>query len=114
MQAGDLQRRYWLQAKQTVVNPDTGSRREIWANVDTQPLPAKDEGLSGKEFLAAAATQSKVTGRIKIRWRPDITSDHRLLCAETSRVLNIEAVLLDNKSGRDWLTLLYSQGVNDG
>jgi SPP1 family predicted phage head-tail adaptor len=104
-----------LQSQTTVTDPDTGYRTEVWADVAPQPqagLPAEVVPLSGREFIAAAAQQSKVSTRITIRWRAGVNHLQRLLY--DGRVFNIEAVLPDNRSGREWLTLMCSEGVNDG
>lgn len=110
MRAGKLRHRVKLQAFTTTVDPDTGYRDKAWADVAT--LWAVVAPLSGREFLAAAATQSKVTARITIRHRAGVTNNHRILHGAT--VYNIEAVLPDANSGKEHLTLMCSTGVNDG
>lgn len=113
MRAGKLRHRIQLQRFTTIVNPDTGDRTQAWAAVEgADSLPAEVVPLSGREFLAAAASQSTVTSRIQIRWRAGVTAANRLVHGDV--IYNIEAVLPDNKSGREWLTLMCSQGVNDG
>lgn len=111
MKAGSLRHRVDLQHFATTVNPVTGDRTKAWATV-AAALPAGIEPLSGKEFLAAAASQSQVSSRITIRYRPGVTAAHRLKQGDV--IYNIEAVLPDNKTGREHLTLMCSQGVNDG
>lgn len=110
MRAGKLLHRVKLQAFTTTVDPDTGYRDKAW--VDVAELWAEVAPLSGREFLAAAATQSKVTARITIRHRAGVTNNHRILHGAT--VYNIEAVLPDAGSGKEHLTLMCSTGVNDG
>lgn len=110
MRAGELRHRIKLQAFTTTVDPDTGYRDKAW--VDVAELRAKVAPLSGREFLAAAATQSAVTARITIRHRAGVTNNHRILHGET--IYNIESVLPDANSGKEHLTLMCSTGVNDG
>lgn len=110
MRAGKLRHRVKLQAFTTTVDPDTGYRDKAWTDVAT--LWAEVAPLSGREFLAAAATQSKVTARITIRHRAGVTNNHRILHGST--IYNIEAVLPDANSGKEHLTLMCSTGVNDG
>lgn len=115
MRAGVLRHRVRLQNLTTVVDPNTGYRTNEWVDDAPQPpagLPAEVVPLSGREFLAAAAQQSKVSVRITIRYRPGVNHRQRLL--HGGQILNIEAVLPDNRSGREWLTLMCSEGVNDG
>lgn len=111
MRAGSLRHRADLQQQGTTVDPATGDRVTAWVNV-AAAVPVEIVPLSGREFLAAAASQSQVTSRITMRYRPGVTAAHRLRQGDV--VYNIEAVLPDNKSGREWLTLMCSQGVNDG
>lgn len=73
---------------------------EVWADI----APS-----SGREFIAAQAVASKVTGRMTIRYRDDITSEMRIVYR--GKTYNIEAALPDMESGIEWLTLLVSEGV---
>jgi SPP1 family predicted phage head-tail adaptor len=75
-------------------------------------VPAEIAPLSGREFIAAAATQSKVTARITIRHRPGIAPSMRVVHRDTT--YNVEAVLPDARSGIRHMTLLCSYGVNPG
>lgn len=75
---------------------------------------AKIAPLSGREYVAAQGTQSKVTGRVVIRWRAGVTARMRVRGLVDGKVYNIEAVLPDPDSGREYLSLLVSDGVTDG
>lgn len=110
MQAGKLRHRLELQAKQSVQNPTTGSMVDEWVPVTT--VWAAIEPLSAREFIAAGATQASVTTRITIRYREGITAQMRAI--SRGKIYNIEGVLPDDKSGREYLTLPCSEGVNDG
>ncbi|WP_110642458.1 phage head closure protein [Salinicola sp. CPA57] len=110
MQAGKLRHRVELQQKGTGRNPDTGGVIDVWQSVTT--VWASIEPLSAREFIAAGATQASVTTRITIRYREGVTAQMRAV--SRGKIYNIEGVLPDDKSGREYLTLPCSEGVNDG
>jgi len=111
MRAGDLRHRIQFQRLVVGVDPETQEPLpETW--VDVASVWAAIEPLSGREFIAAKAVQSEVVGRIIIRKRSDIKAAMRGLYR--GQVYNIQGVLPDPKSGLDYLTLPYSEGVNDG
>lgn len=110
MQAGKLNKRIMLQKPVKTQSPVTGAVVNGWADVDE--LWANVADLSARDFVAAQAWQSEVTTRITIRWRDDVTDKHRILYR--GRVYDIQGVLEDDKSGREYLTLPCSRGVNDG
>src|SRR5699024_1123389 len=88
-------------------DPDTGEMVEGWAT--TASPWAAIEPLSGREYLAAGAEQSEVKNRVTIRYRDDVTADMRIKYRD--RYYNILAVLPDNDSGIEHLTLMCSEGV---
>jgi SPP1 family predicted phage head-tail adaptor len=110
---GRLRRRITLLAPGDSQDPDSGIITSgDWLAVATN-VPAAIEPLSAREFIAAGARQTNVTTRISIRWRDDVTATMR--CAdETGTIYAIEQVLGDNKSGREYLTLVCSQGEEQG
>lgn len=110
MQAGKLRHRVSFQEPVKTQNPLTGATVNSWQEI--QKLWADVVPLSAREFIAAQATQAEITTRITIRFRSDITSKHRIVYG--NKIFNIEGVLPDPKSGRDYLTLPCSEGVNDG
>lgn len=110
MQAGKLNRRVMLQKPVKTQSPVTGAVISGW--VDVTELWASVVDLSARDFVAAQAAQSEVTTRITIRWREDVTDKYRIV--HRGRIYNIHGVLEDDKSGREYLTLPCSQGVNDG
>lgn len=110
MQAGKLNRRIMLQKPVETQSPLTGAVTSGWA--DVKELWASVVDLSARDFVAAQAGQSEVTTRITIRWRDDVTDKHRIV--HRGRIYNIHGVLEDDKSGREYLTLPCSRGVNDG
>lgn len=110
MQAGKLRHRVTLQARVQVQNQTSGAVETTWANVSS--LWAEVVPLSAREFIAAQATQNEITTRITIRYRNGVTPKHRILFR--GKIYNIEGVLPDAVSGREYLTLPCSEGVNDG
>lgn len=106
MQAGKLRHRIQLQGKRRV--PDGGGG---WSHdwVTSRTVWARVEPLSGREFVAAQTVQSEVTTRITIRYRDDVTPDMRIM--HRGKIYNIRAVLPDNRSGLEYLTLPCAEGV---
>lgn len=107
--AGQLRHRVTLQSKVTTRDAN-GAPIVAWQDVATvwaMVLPA-----SGREFVAAQAAQSEVTGKIVIRYRADVDATMRVV--HDSKNFNIVAVLPDADSGREHLTLMVTEGVNDG
>lgn len=107
--AGQLRHRVTLQEKQDSrgdygeVITDWADVADVWAQVAPQ---------SGKEYIASQAVQSEVTTRITIRYRDDVDASMRV--AYRGKLYNIHAVLPDAGSGLDHLSLMCSEGVNDG
>lgn len=61
------------------------------------------EPLAGREYIAAAAIQSEVTTRVRLRYRPGITSADRV--NHEGRVYNIVSVI-DYRSDHRELVLM--------
>ncbi|MBK4414170.1 phage head closure protein [Enterobacter hormaechei] len=110
MQAGKLRHRVTIQEPVMVQNPETGAVNKTWRDLAT--VWAEVSPLSAREFIAAQASQGEITTRITIRFRPGITRMNRILFR--GEIYNIDGVLPDPKSGREYLTLPCSEGVNDG
>jgi len=66
---------------------------------------------SVNEFIAAGAEVSKVTVAVKIRYIAGIKRSMRIRHGE--RLYNIEGVLEDPYSGREWITLACSEVVDE-
>ncbi|QXC67251.1 phage head closure protein [Klebsiella aerogenes] len=110
MQAGKLRHRVILQEPVKEQNPITGAVINTWRDVAT--IRAEVSALSAREFIAAKASQGEITTRITIRYRDGVTRKHRILYRGC--IYNIEGVLPDPRSGREYLTLPCSDGANDG
>ena len=114
MRAGGL--RHWLTFESQVTELDSdGAQATDW--FDAFPInsrmPCELVDLSGRELIAAQAVQSRVTVRIKVRFRSGFKADMRAR-APDGTLYNIEAVILDPDSRRRWVTLLASTGINEG
>ena len=77
-----------------------------------RPFRASIEALSGRELIAAAAVNSEITTRIRMRWMAGVTA--RMRVKHRGEVYNIKAPLPDPHSRQQWLTLMCASGVNDG
>lgn len=102
MNAGELNHRVTIQA-QTSTQDAYGGAVTTWATFATVWASKKD--LTGREFLAAAATQNSVQTKFTIRLLAGVLPSMRI--THGADVYNIEAVLAD---GRDALLLMCSRG----
>lgn len=112
LNAGDLRHRVAIQQRiEGEQDPDSGAIPWTWetlyANVPAQKLP-----LSAREFEAAAAIQAEQSVRFVLRWMPAVVPKMRLLLDGIA--YNINGVIEDQDSGRDYMTLSCSAGVNAG
>ncbi len=107
MRAGQLRQRVTLQRNGPYQDPDSGEQVDGWSDILGAAIPCSFEPVSGREFIAAQSTQNEVTARILIRYRSGVTTDLRAVHRGT--VYNIEAVLADKNSGREYLTLMVSE-----
>lgn len=107
--AGKLRHRITIQ--RCVISQDSaGNIGSTWE--DVAEVWAAVEPLSAREFIAAQATLSKVVARITIRYRDDVRADMRIV--HGGDIYNIEGVLLDNDSGREYITLPVSTATFSG
>jgi len=110
MQIGKLRHRVRLERPGRTQDPNTGEMVDGWELVAT--VWASVEPLSAREFIAAQSAQSEVTARIVLRHREGITAGMRAV--HRGQAYDIQGVLPDPKSGRHFITLPVSEGVNDG
>lgn len=105
---------HWLTFEDLISGVDSdGATVESWipAFAVSNRMPADVTPLSGRELIAANETHSKVTHRIKVRFREGFKA--RLRAVERNTVYSIEAVIPDPDSGFRYLTLLASTGVSE-
>lgn len=107
--AGKLRHRVSLQQQVHTQNPVTGEIVITWLEI--AEIWAAIEPLSAREFIAAQATQSQVTGKLVIRER---TIDASMRIVHGTTVYNLHGVLRDPLSGREYITIPVSTGVNNG
>lgn len=114
MRPGALRHRLTFEEQVIELDSD-GAQDNVW--VDAFPInarmPCEIIDLSGRELIAAQAVQSRVSCRIKVRFRAGFKASMRGR-AYDGTIYSIEAVILDPDSRRRWVTLLASQGVNEG
>lgn len=120
MEAGRL--RHWLTFEAPTVEIDSdGAQVADWVDafeVSTR-MPCEVTALSGRELLAAQAIQSKVTTRIKTRYRPGFMATMRAWYQDPrgtspTIIYNLEAIIPDPDSRIRYVTLLASSGLNQG
>ena len=110
MRIGKLRHRVTIERPGLTQDPATGEMIPGWQKVKT--VWASVEPLSAREFIAAGADQAELSAKIIIRHRDDIAPDMRIV--HRGKVYNIQDVLPDPESGRHYLTIPVSEGVNDG
>lgn len=111
MRPGELRHRISIEAQTQTQDPSTGAISSSWSPVVVD-LPAHVTPVSVREFIASQAGQAEIVARIVIRYRPDIDATMRVL--HDGQVYDIQGVLPDPKTGREYLTLPVSSGVGDG
>ncbi|MDI1342409.1 phage head closure protein [Polaromonas sp.] len=100
MKTGSLDQRVTVERLSVGVD-EIGQPYSIWAALVT--VWAAVEPLSGREYIAAMSAQSEVTTRIRLRYRPGITSADRVNHEGT--LYNITSVI-DYKSRNHELVLM--------
>lgn len=110
MEFSNLRHRITIQRRISAQSPVTGAMEYEWS--DLTDVWASVVALSVRDFIAAQASNVKVTARITIRYRDDIEEKDRILFR--GKVYSIEGILPDQSSGLEYLTLPCSEGVKDG
>jgi SPP1 family predicted phage head-tail adaptor len=113
MAAGKLRHRCRIEQKTQVQDPATGAVSTVWS-VYADNVPCSIEPLSGREFVSASEYRSKVAARVVLRWRPGLEASMRLINLADNAQYQVEGVLPDPVSGREYVTLPISWGTNDG
>lgn len=116
--AGDL-RHYGAIQEQVDGSQDplSGATPTTWATVNDErgnwsAVPMQKMPLSAREFEAAAAIQAEQSTRFVLRWMPGVTAKMRILLDGVA--YNIRGVMEDLESGREYMTLSCTTGVNVG
>lgn len=115
MKSGRL--RHWLTFETLVIDLDSdGNQVPTWMPAfDVNPrMPCEVVSLSGRELIAAQEVQSRVTTKVRARYRPGFDAVQRAIDHRTGTFFNIEAVIPDPDSRIRSVTLLCSSGTNAG
>lgn len=106
--AGALDQRITLQQRAAGVDA-LGQEAAAWTDAVT--VWAAAEPLRGREYFAAAQTQSAVDVRFRIRWRAGVAASMRVLWRGVAH--DITAVI-EPRGARQELELMCTSGVKDG
>jgi SPP1 family predicted phage head-tail adaptor len=96
--------------RQVEIVDSNGDHSRDWEYVTS--IRAEIKPMSGRELLMAQQVQSAVSVSIIARYRSDIDSTCRIRYNGT--IYNIQAVITDPNSGREWMTMPCAIGTNDG
>lgn len=109
MRAGKLRHRIEIQQK-TITQDAYGAPVITWTKF--ADVWASVEPLNSREFFAAQSVQSEVSGKIILRYLYGITTKMRVVHA--GEVYDITGALNDGKSGKEYIVLMVSKGLNNG
>jgi SPP1 family predicted phage head-tail adaptor len=104
VRAGELRHRVTIQGR-TITRNSYGEEKVDWMPVATVWAEVTD--LSGREYFAAQQVQAEVTTRIRIRYRPGVAPEMRVVAG--ARTFDILAVL--DPDGRRRELHLMCRGV---
>lgn len=107
--ARKLRHRVVIQKPVETQNSSSGAVVTTWEDIAT--VWCAIEPLSVKELIAAQAEDSKVSARITMRYRRNISHEMRLYHAGKNQYYNIEGILADKMSGLDYITVPVSEGL---
>lgn len=103
--------RHRIKIERPVITQDQNSGAPITTWTELATVWAGISHLSGRDLIAAQAEDSKVMGRIMIRYRDDVTDKMRLVHEAKGDIYNIEGLLADPDSGLEYITIPVSLGV---
>lgn len=107
----ELDKRVTLQQR-SAGKDSSGAIVQDWINVigtGDGKVWARVRDITGRQFIAATATQNAVTTEIRIRRRLGVMSKMRVLFG--SDVYDIEEVLVRDTR---WIDLMCTRGLNNG
>lgn len=103
--AGELRHRIKIQKLTSGRDEDGYPIPEQWT--DYVQIWAKVSHLSGKDLIAAQASNSKIVARVKIRYREDIDTTMRVIYKSKTYAIDSQA-LEDTNTGYESVTFLLS------
>lgn len=109
LKSGKLRHRVVIETRNDQQS-SSGAVTVVWEYLAT--VWASVEPLSVREFIQSQATQSEITARIMMRYRPDVNATVRFI--HKGKIYNPVGVLPDAQSGIEHITIPVSEGVNDG
>lgn len=115
MDAGRLKHRIIIEELEDIADSDGevqdsfGAPMRGWQTVAT--VWASIEPLSGREFITAQSEQSKIVAKITIRTSTIINASMRIYHSSADKFYNIEAILADKDSGKEYQTIMVSEGT---
>ncbi|SDI07125.1 phage head closure protein [Pseudomonas panipatensis] len=112
MKAGPLRHLVTFQEKVKTRNPESGAVEYTWSD-RWAGVYASVEPLSARDLLAAKAAQTELSARIVIRYREGVEPTMRIVHRGAIYAI-VGKPLPDKKSGREYLTILVSEGLTDG
>ncbi len=108
MNIGALRHRVAIEAENATAD-GAGGLTDPWTNpIQVASVWAEITPLTGAEQLRAMRLEDRVSHRIRMRYRADVTPQHRFRLGR--RVFNIRSVLNEDERDR-WLTILAEEGV---
>lgn len=109
MRAGALRHRVRIQTRSATAD-NYGEPAQTWTTTHTD-VPASVEPLSGREMITAAAVQSAITHRVRMRYAAGVDAAARVLFG--TRVLDVQSVINVDERGRE-LELMCTEGLTQG
>ena len=111
LKAGDLARHRITIQSPSFEQDSNGHNIQTWVDFAVDE-PAAIKPISVNTFIAGQSQQSKILGRIVVRYRPGLEATQRAV--EGSNVYDLHGWLPDQDAGLEYYTAPYSAGVNDG
>jgi SPP1 family predicted phage head-tail adaptor len=109
MQSGKLDRRITIQERQKTTNPANGE--DLYGWVDVLSCAAEFVPNRGQEFFAARQKQDESVGLFRIRHRPDIVAEMRIVFeGKPYDIISVDP-MFGRKTG---LELLAKTGLTNG
>lgn len=112
LKASDLNRRITIQEKRTITDPE-GIATESWVDFVTVWATREPLIAGARDFFSAAAINAEKSVRYKIRYRPGILANMRLLDRSNGKFYSIKTPL-DDAFGDRTETHIIAEVLEDG
>jgi SPP1 family predicted phage head-tail adaptor len=109
--AGRLRYRVTIEEPIRAQDATTGEMSTTWSAVYSD-VPAAIEPVSVRDFMAAQADQTEIDTRIVVRYLENLHPEMRIVHGST--IYNPRGFLPDKETGRVYITIPCSTGVNEG